>query len=117
MDIVFPPKDFSYGGRKQSGDYEHHPILPKELRTPALLTEALVAKKRLMVPEVIMHKTCAETVFVGNGIMETLLVSPKYNLIPYRRLFCSLCRTYCPAGEFVFADNGEPVDPRLAGSV
>lgn len=87
--------DFDYGKKLEDGQYERHPVLPKNDKAKFIRPYRVSYR----------HKTCDGVTYMGRAIAETYARDPKY----YTHTFCAWCKTYPVVSEFIWTEDGKEV--------
>jgi len=91
---------FDYGPKLPSGQHSNHPTLPGDLQPTQEIRQAY------------KHTTCNAITTMHISIARTYAVDPSY----YGSTFCCTCKDYLPTSEFVWPEDGKPINKPLKDS-
>lgn len=85
---------FDYGDTLSDGQHQRHPSLPAEVPVQQTIRFQYI------------HNTCMGITRMPEHCARTYAQNPKY----YGSTFCCTCGGYFPVSEFVWPDNGLPIN-------
>lgn len=103
------PEDSSHTTPKANGQQQDYVVLTPEERAKGFVKPLRLSYLHAFPTELERAVGCGTETRMGQAIAETYARDPRF----YSGTFCCGCRQHFPLNQFIWAKDGEPMDPDL----